>query len=441
MKELSVMLILMLLALGFADARVPKVGDQVSIETSKSGDNLIEGQITDIENGSICLNAINSYDKSYYDVCVGIGSIERLVWSPQEKQSKGKDIEFYLIILEGSLNGPRLPGVQITGKDGAGNEFDQTTEDPGGIVSLKGSQGTWHFEASKDGYQTRTWDLNIVDNTIRYQFLLKGQPPVTQDAVTWVDKGLVFACRGEWSDAIQALDKATNLDPSHSTAWSLKSYCLYMQGRYQEALQSLERFLELVPNEPYELYNKGVVLQELGRTEEAAEAFQSAKQYGCGYDDQQYHWNLNCQDFQKDLETRLGMDETTVGPEQQDQSAGTIIPLKPNVGCHKNPITGQVICNDNASVFSKNQVVTETANGVGLNYRDFYSIGGCNPKDYLLNPPPVPRYLPDPNTGTISKVPNTYGYDWIYLPGMEKCYDQSYLDWIKAWVDHSNVYS
>ena len=80
-RNAIVVLILLLLALGVADARVPKVGDQVSIETSKSGDNLIEGQITDIEDGFICLNAINSYDKSYYDVCVGIGSIVSLEWS------------------------------------------------------------------------------------------------------------------------------------------------------------------------------------------------------------------------------------------------------------------------------------------------------------------------------------------------------------------------
>ena len=228
------------------------------------------------------------------------------------------------------------------------------------------------FRSLKRCYQTNTWDQELVSSANRHAFLVKNNPPVTEDrnAVTWVDKGLVFACRGDLSDAIQALNEATDLDPTHSTAWSLKSYCLYKQGRYQESLQSIEKFLELAPNEPYELYNKGVLLQELGQTEDAAQAFQSARQYGCGYDDLQYHWNLNCQDFQKDLETRLGMDATTAGPEQQDQTVGTMIPLEPQVGCHRDPITYQVICYDDASLFSNKSNAQTTSSNNALSIGD-----------------------------------------------------------------------
>ena len=191
-RTLSVVFILLLLALGVAaDARVPKVGDEVEIETGAPNvGGAIHGQITEIENGSLCLKAVNPHDRTtYYDVCVDIGSIELLVWSSQENQTTSKDIGFYLIILEGSLNGPRLPGVRVTGQDGAGNRFERTTEDSGGIIAFRGAPGTWHFEASKDGYQIKTWDQKIIDNAVRYAFLVKAGSE--QESVT-ENKGKIY---------------------------------------------------------------------------------------------------------------------------------------------------------------------------------------------------------------------------------------------------------
>ena len=65
-----------------------------------------------------------------------------------------------------------LPGVRVTGRDGADKNFDQITNS-NGLIVLKGAPGTWHFEASKDGYQTEAWDQELISSANRDAFLVK----------------------------------------------------------------------------------------------------------------------------------------------------------------------------------------------------------------------------------------------------------------------------
>jgi hypothetical protein len=83
LRNALIVLILMLLALGVADARMPKVGDQVSIGTSSSVPSYgtFRGEITDIGDGFICLKATSISDQSLYDICIGVGSIVSLTWT------------------------------------------------------------------------------------------------------------------------------------------------------------------------------------------------------------------------------------------------------------------------------------------------------------------------------------------------------------------------
>ena len=81
LRNALILLILVLLALGIADARMPQVGDQVYIETSSSNPNFngYQGEITDIGNGLICLRS-SSHSVSPRDICIGVGSIVSLTW-------------------------------------------------------------------------------------------------------------------------------------------------------------------------------------------------------------------------------------------------------------------------------------------------------------------------------------------------------------------------
>ena len=91
LRNAIVVLILLLLALGVADARAPQVGDNVRIH-GNYGD--ITGKIMSIGDGficigcSICINgsdggnsgSTGSENNAPKDVCIGIGSIAELTW-------------------------------------------------------------------------------------------------------------------------------------------------------------------------------------------------------------------------------------------------------------------------------------------------------------------------------------------------------------------------
>ena len=79
LRNAIVVLILLLLALGVADARVPQVGDNVRIH-GNYGD--ITGKIMSIGDGFICLSGSidGENNNAPEDVCIGIGGISYLTW-------------------------------------------------------------------------------------------------------------------------------------------------------------------------------------------------------------------------------------------------------------------------------------------------------------------------------------------------------------------------
>ncbi len=91
LRNAIVALILLLLALGVGDARVPTVGDEVSIGTnsplnSYDTPSWLKGEIMYIGNDLICIkcssDSASAYGREYpYDVCIGIGAIVSLTWT------------------------------------------------------------------------------------------------------------------------------------------------------------------------------------------------------------------------------------------------------------------------------------------------------------------------------------------------------------------------
>ena len=74
MKKFVMAIILIAMICSVACARMPQVGDHVSINSGF--DSSFSGTITDIGDGLICLQR----DVSEADTCVGIGSIRMLSW-------------------------------------------------------------------------------------------------------------------------------------------------------------------------------------------------------------------------------------------------------------------------------------------------------------------------------------------------------------------------
>jgi hypothetical protein len=81
-------------------------------------------------------------------------------------------VRLTLYMHDGSTTGPMLPGVGVSGYDGAGNTFDRTTDSNGAII-IDGMPGTWYFSASKSGYQSVSWTNVITSTQIRNGYLIR----------------------------------------------------------------------------------------------------------------------------------------------------------------------------------------------------------------------------------------------------------------------------
>ncbi len=83
-----------------------------------------------------------------------------------------------LYVHDGSATGPLLSGVRVTGTDGAGQAFDQTTG-TGGFVTITGAPGTWQFNASKAGYNGNSWNQSITATGQKDAFLTRSGVTLT----------------------------------------------------------------------------------------------------------------------------------------------------------------------------------------------------------------------------------------------------------------------
>lgn len=81
-------------------------------------------------------------------------------------------IALTLYVYEGRVGGPLIVGARVSGQDGGGSNFDQTTN-ASGYVTIFGRPGTWKFTAIRDSYQPNSWSQDIVSTCTRYAFLQK----------------------------------------------------------------------------------------------------------------------------------------------------------------------------------------------------------------------------------------------------------------------------
>ena len=99
------------------------------------------------------------------------------------------------------------------------------------------------------------------------------------NAEDWFQKGEKLKLNGSHEEALNAYDKAIELNQSNALIWNAKSIVLFLTGEYEKTIEACDKALELEMDEfnsgmSWQL--KGEALRILGRTDEAKEAFENA---------------------------------------------------------------------------------------------------------------------------------------------------------------------
>ena len=122
--------------------------------------------------------------------------------------------------------------------------------------------GNWHVDVYLDSQKLLTKQFTLAT-------------PLN-DAVDWYNKGVVLHDQGKYDEAIQAYNKAIEIDPQYAHAWDNKGAALGAQGKYNEAIQAYDKAIEINPQYADAWSNKGVVLDDLGKYDETLKACNEA---------------------------------------------------------------------------------------------------------------------------------------------------------------------
>jgi tetratricopeptide (TPR) repeat protein len=101
------------------------------------------------------------------------------------------------------------------------------------------------------------------------QEALRERPKLSNNAWALGSKGQVLKALNRYEEAVEALQRAVELDPNMAWAQAELADVLRMQGHYEEALSASQRALELEPDNVLALRSKSDTSRMLGRRDEA----------------------------------------------------------------------------------------------------------------------------------------------------------------------------
>ena len=102
------------------------------------------------------------------------------------------------------------------------------------------------------------------------------RPAGDGDAGWWVQRGMTWTRRSKYAAAIEAFDRALDVEPDSAEALLGRGNAFYALARYDEALAAYDRAVQAAPDRPAPYLARSNALTALGRTEEAAVAFARA---------------------------------------------------------------------------------------------------------------------------------------------------------------------
>jgi len=138
--------------------------------------------------------------------------------------------------------------------------------------------GDWHVDVYLDGQKVFTEYFSIFGDQPTAAPGNQSSAPVIEQtaAVSWLNQGIALGSLGKYDEAIQAFDKAIEINPQYEAAWYLKGAALNRWGMYSDAVQAYDKVIEINPRNESAWHGKGITLGNLGKYDEAVQAFDKA---------------------------------------------------------------------------------------------------------------------------------------------------------------------
>lgn len=115
--------------------------------------------------------------------------------------------------------------------------------------------------------------------TVATAIILLGQQGAqAETAREWFDKGMDLTDVGMYEEALEAYDRALELNPNDAIAWNNKGLTLASMERDEVAVECYDKAIENDPNYADAWFNKAMTLEDLGRSGEAEECFVKAEE-------------------------------------------------------------------------------------------------------------------------------------------------------------------
>ena len=117
-------------------------------------------------------------------------------------------------------------------------------------------------------------DIRISEASVTIDANRVGVENIAQNnsAQEWVRRGNSHYDSGRHSHALEAYDRALQINPDYEIAWTYRGATLRALRRYEESLASYDRALQIDPSSRRAIYGRGRTLGLLGRHEESLQA-------------------------------------------------------------------------------------------------------------------------------------------------------------------------
>ena len=138
----------------------------------------------------------------------------------------------------------------------------------------------------KDPAQRPTSFRSIKEELVRQfgQDVEIANKPTTDNFKYWINRSASLIDLQDFERALQACDRAIQLNPLSAEAWVNKSIAYRKLGEHDAALACLDEAIEKIPDDAIIWNNYGNSLSDLGRSEEALAAYDRAIELNGSYD-------------------------------------------------------------------------------------------------------------------------------------------------------------